>query len=71
MLKSSLCDQSDAYIFVSGTRIISNKGKAAAPYNRKNIKINNCAPFTDCISELINTKIDNVKTLMQQRQCII
>ena len=65
MLKSSLCDQSDAYIFVSGTIIISNKGKAAAPYNRKNIKINNCAPLTDCISELINTKIDNVKTLMQ------
>ena len=33
----------------------------AAANNRKNIVIKNCAPFTNCISEITNTKIDNAK----------
>ena len=47
IIRSSLCDYSDAYIIVSGTVTVPNKGEAANP---KNIIIKNCAPFTDCIS---------------------
>ena len=34
MLKSSLCDYSDAYILVKWTVTVNNTGKAAAPNNR-------------------------------------
>ena len=50
IIRSSLCDYSDAYILVSGTVTVPNKGEAANPKNRENIIIKNCAPFTDCIS---------------------
>ena len=33
----------------------------AAANNRKNIIIKNCAPFTNCISKINNTQIDNAK----------
>ena len=52
MLKSSLCDYSDAYILVNGTITVENTGTEAAPNNRKCMIIKNCAPFTDCISEI-------------------
>ena len=39
MLKSSLCDYSDAHILVSETVRVPNTGTAAAPNNRKNIMI--------------------------------
>ena len=39
MIKSSLCDYSDAYILVCGTITIKNTGRAAAQKNRK--KCNN------------------------------
>ena len=35
MLKSSLCDCRDAYIFVSGTKEFLNTGTGAVPNNRK------------------------------------
>ena len=37
MLKSSLCDYSDAYLFVNGTITIPNTGKAGFSNSRKNI----------------------------------
>ena len=40
IIKSSLCDYSDAYILASGTITVPNKGAAGAPNNRKNIIIN-------------------------------
>ena len=46
MIRSTLCDCSDAYIIVKGTITIIFK---------------NCAPFTDCISETNNKKIDHAK----------
>ena len=61
MLKSNLCDCSDAYTLVSGTITVPNTGKAANPNNRKNIITKNCAPFTECISEINNTQIGNAK----------
>ena len=61
MLRSSLCDYSDAYIHLSATIKVPNTtatGKAAN--NIKNI-IKNCTSFTNCISEINNTQIDNAK----------
>ena len=62
MLKSSLCDYSDAYIFIKGNISVNNTETAAAPTNR-NIKVifENCAPFTNCISKINNTQIDNAE----------
>ena len=54
VLRSSLCDYSDAYILVSKT--ITNTGvgadDAAKRLHEKNeaVLFKNCAPFTDCIS---------------------
>ena len=59
MLKSSLQDYCDAYILASGTITIPNTGTPAAPNNRKNIIIKNCALFTNYISEIYNTQIGN------------
>ena len=63
MLRSSLCDYNDAYIFVSVTITVPNTGIAANPNNRKNIIIKNCAPFTNCISETNNRQIENAKDI--------
>ena len=49
----SLCDYSDVYMLVTGTITVSS--------TRKNIIIKNCAPFTDCMSKIDNTQIDNAK----------
>ena len=65
MLKSSLCDYSDAYILVKGTITVNNtaaQGVAANNTNKKAI-FKNCAPFTKCISEINNTQIDNAKDI--------
>ena len=65
MLRSSLCDYSDAYRLVSGTIAIAGAGTddAAKQLNgrSKGVIFKNCAPFTDCISRLNNTQIDNAK----------
>ena len=67
MLKSSLCDYSDANILVSG--IITTDGEGAYyPAKRlneteKRVIFKSCAPFTDCISEIDNTQIDNSKDI--------
>ena len=63
MLKWSFCDYSDAYIFVSETIEIPNTGTEAVQNNRKNIITKNSTPFTDCISEINNTPIDNAKDI--------
>ena len=65
MLKSSLCDYSDAYILVKGTISVTNTAAAAAAANNINKKVifKNCAPFTNCISEINNTQIDNDKDI--------
>ena len=63
MLKSSLCDYSDAYILVKGTITVDDTSAAGAAANNTNKKVilKNCAPFTNCISEINNTHIDNAK----------
>ena len=65
MLKSSLCDYSDAYILVKGTISINNTAAAGAAANNTNKKVifRNCAPFNNCISKINNTQIDNAKDI--------
>ena len=62
MIKSSLSDYSDAYILVSGTITVT---ELAAGGGNNNIQVvfKNCAPFTDCISKINNTKKDNAKDI--------
>ena len=65
MLKSSLCDYSDAYILVKRTISVNNTAADGAAANNTNEKLIfiNCAPFTNCISEINNTQIDNAKDI--------
>ena len=65
MLKSSLCDYSDAYILVKGTISVNNTAAAEAAVNNDNKKVifKNCAPFTNCISEINNTQIGNAEDI--------
>ena len=50
MLKSSLCDYSDAHIVGKGTITVNNTAAAVDDTNNTNkkVKFKNCAPFTDC-----------------------
>ena len=65
MLKSSLCDYSDAYILVKGTISVNNTAAQGAAANNDDLKVifKNCAPFTNCISEINNTQIDSAKDI--------
>ena len=67
MLKSSLCDYSDAYILVKGTITIAVAGDDAAARQAdesdKGVAFKNCAPFINCISEINNTQLDNAKDI--------
>ena len=65
MLKSTLCDYSDAYILVKGTISVNNTVAAGVAVNNNNKKVifKNCAPFTNCISKINNTQIDNAKDI--------
>ena len=62
MINSSLWDYNDAHIHVKKTITIPIAGKAAAPNNRnKKVIFKTCVPFTNCIREINNTQLDNVK----------
>ena len=67
MLKSSLCDYSDAYIHVKGKITITGAGDNEAPRRRdernKGVAFKNCAQFTICISEINDTQTDNCKDI--------
>ena len=60
MLRSDLCDYSDAYIVVKGTITVTDPNKAN--YDKK-LAFKNNAPFTSCISKINNTLIDNAEDL--------
>ena len=59
MLRSSLCDYRDAYILVKGNISVNNT--AAADNATKKVMFKNSAPFTNCISKMDNTQIDNAE----------
>ena len=59
MLKSSLSNYSDAYILFKGTITANNTSAEDTDANNTNKKVifKNCAPFTNCISEINNTQV--------------
>ena len=65
MLKSSLCDYSDAYVHVKGSITVNNTAATPVAANNTNKKVifKNSAPFTTCISEINNTQVDNAKDI--------
>ena len=63
MLKSSLCDYSDAYILVKAKIRITGAGDNAAARQAGDREFKNCASFTNCISEINYTQIDNAKDI--------
>ena len=52
MLRSNLCDYSDAYILAKGNITVNNTADAVDAANNINKKVifKDCAPFTNCIS---------------------
>ena len=58
MLRSSLCDYSDAYILVKGNITVNSATAAGAAANNtdEEVVFKNCAPFANCISKINNTK---------------
>ena len=61
MLKSDLCNFSDAYIVVKED--ITLKCDNNANKRNKNLAFNNNASFINCISEINGIKIDNAEDL--------
>ena len=63
MLRSSLSDYGDAYILVKENITVNNTAADGAVANNTNKKVifKNCAPFTNCISKINNTQIDNAE----------
>ena len=65
MLKSSLCDYSDAYIIVKGKITITGHEDDVtarqADERDEGVAFNNCVSSTNFISEINDTQIDNVK----------
>ena len=63
MLRSSLCDFSDAYILVKANITVNNIAGAGVALNNANEKLifKNFVPFTNCISKINNTQINNAE----------
>ena len=60
MLRSDLCDFSDAYIVVKGTITVTNPDNAK---RNKSVAFKNNAPFINCISKINGVQIDNAEYL--------
>ena len=65
MIRSDLCDYSDAYILFSETIAITGAGDddnaKRTDERNKGVIFKNCAPFTKCISSINNIQIDNAE----------
>ena len=60
MLRSDLCDYSDACIVVKGTITITNQNNAK---KKKAVAFKNIAPSINCIPKFDGVKIDNAEDL--------
>ena len=67
MIRSNLCDYSDAYILVSGTIKITGAGANGdakwLDERNKVVVSKNCALFTECTNNISSTQIDNTKNI--------
>ena len=60
MVRSDLCDFSDAYIVVKGNIIVTNLNSAK---RNEAVAFKNNASFINCISKISGVKIDNAEDL--------
>ena len=68
VLKASLCVYSDSHILLRWTITISGVGadeviQEADEKKKKDLIFKNCASFADCISEINNIQVNNLKDL--------
>ena len=65
MLRSNLCDYTDAYILVKGTITVAGAGDEdnakRLDERNKGVIFKNCTSFTKCISRMNGTDIDNAQ----------
>ena len=65
MIRSNLCDYSDTYILAKGTTTVPNTAAARAAVNNANKEaiLENCAPFTNCITEIANAQVGDAEEI--------
>ena len=64
MLRSDLCDYSDAYIVVKGDiTLTKTNGRGIIDIRKRFLAFKSNAPFTNCISKINNVLIDNAEDL--------
>ena len=61
MLRSDLCDYSDAYVWVKGTITVTDPNNNANFDRRLTLKNN--APFVSCISKINSKLVENAEDL--------
>ena len=63
MLRSSLCDDSDAYILVKWTITVAEATAASTNNANKKVVFKNCMPFTNCICRINNTQVNDAHNI--------
>ena len=64
MLRSDLCDYSDAHILVKeDIALTKTNGRGIIDIRNRFLAFKNNAPFTNCISKINNILIDNTEDL--------
>ena len=64
MIRSSLCDYGDVYIFVKGITVPKTAAQDGDVKNtNKKVIFKDCAPFTSCKTEINNIQVDNTKDI--------
>ena len=65
MRRSNLYDYSDGYIHVKGTITVPNTTAAGVAVNNTNklVIFKNCASFTDCLTEINNSQVDDTQKI--------
>ena len=63
MIRTNLCDFSDAYLLFKGTISVSNIAALGAAVNNTNKEMifESCAPFSNCITKINNTQGENAE----------
>ena len=63
IISSNLCDYKDAYILIKGTIIARNTAAAGESVRNANKRFifKNCAPFTDSITKINKTQVDDAQ----------
>ena len=61
MIRSNLCDYSDAYVHLKRTIIVPDTSAQVAAANNRNktVIFKNCAAFIICLSQINNTQVDD------------